>query len=405
MKLSKIKEAACSVLDLLKSKKLHTGYFLMSLAVIAMVFVLSASATHASKPEVTYAETEDYFNVKIGDKVFASVSSLEDAEQIINGVKSYYTTFGNEVVSITLDPAITVERVSYNSETDRAPILTDDVEAVVDEIVAGETATETVVITDNTMWDIAMERGIDIDDLLAANPGVVPEQLKPGDEIIVNAGKPYVNVTVEQNIQSEKPIAYNTVYEETSDLYEGEEEVKTEGVDGRKLATDRVITVNGLIKSTEEISSTVITEPVDEVILKGTASRPVATSYSYSTVSVSAPAYTGSGQAVADYAAQFAGVLPYVWGGTSLSSGCDCSGFIYAVYQACGYNISRFPEYSGYEVSASEMQPGDVIVYPSHYALYIGGGLEVEELNEYTGCVIRSVGSVDYTYWVCRILG
>lgn len=401
MKPSNFKEAARRAFDLLKPKKLNTGYFMMSLAAIVMVVVLSASAGRVSTPEVTYAETQDYFNVKVGDKLFASVSTLEDAEQIINGVKSYYTRFDSEVVSVTLDPAITVERVTYNVDTDRAPIITDDVEAVIDEIVAGEEAAETITITDKTLWDISIERGISIESILAANPGIVPEEIMPGTEITLKSAKTYVNVTVEQNVQSEKAIEYSTEYVDSSDLYTDEEEVKTAGVPGKKLATDRVITVNGVVQSSEEISATVITEPVTEVIARGTKERPVATYY----YSAPAPSYTGSGQAVADYAAQFAGVLPYVWGGTSLSSGCDCSGFVYAVYNACGYSIARFPEYSGYQVSSGSMQPGDVIVYPSHYALYIGNGLEVEELNEYTGCVIRPVGSVDYTYWVCRILG
>ena len=84
---------------------------------------------------------------------------------------------------------------------------------------------------------------------------------------------------------------------------------------------------------------------------------------------------------------------PYVAGGTSLTNGADCSGFTYRVYQDWGYNISR-TSYSqrsdGRAVNYSEAQPGDLICYEGHVALYIGGGKIVHASTQKTGIKVSN---------------
>lgn len=93
---------------------------------------------------------------------------------------------------------------------------------------------------------------------------------------------------------------------------------------------------------------------------------------------------------MADYACQFVG-NPYVWGGTSLTNGCDCSGFIKSVYAHFGVSLPH-SSYSlrtvGYAVSASDLQPGDIICYEGHCAIYIGGGAIVHAASAASGIKI-----------------
>lgn len=93
------------------------------------------------------------------------------------------------------------------------------------------------------------------------------------------------------------------------------------------------------------------------------------------------------GKQVARYACQFVG-NPYVPGGTSLTDGADCSGFTYRVYADFGYSLPRTSAQqrsAGKEVSYSEAQPGDLICYSGHVAIYIGGGKIVHASTQKTG--------------------
>lgn len=93
------------------------------------------------------------------------------------------------------------------------------------------------------------------------------------------------------------------------------------------------------------------------------------------------------GSSVVDYAKQFVG-NPYVWGGTSLTSGADCSGFVQSVYSNFGVNLPRTSyeqQNAGREVSYSEAQPGDLICYGGHVAIYMGNGKIVHASNSRDG--------------------
>ncbi len=107
----------------------------------------------------------------------------------------------------------------------------------------------------------------------------------------------------------------------------------------------------------------------------------------------SASSYSGSGskgQQIANYACQFIG-NPYVPGGTSLTEGADCSGFVWRVYKDFGYSVPR-TSYSlrsaGTGVSYSEAQPGDVVCYAGHVGIYIGNGQIVHASTQRTGIKI-----------------
>lgn len=93
------------------------------------------------------------------------------------------------------------------------------------------------------------------------------------------------------------------------------------------------------------------------------------------------------GKKIAKYACQFVG-NPYVSGGTSLTNGADCSGFTYRIYQDFGYSIPRtsyLQRSAGTEVSYENAQPGDLICYDGHVAMYIGGGMIVHASSAKTG--------------------
>ena len=108
------------------------------------------------------------------------------------------------------------------------------------------------------------------------------------------------------------------------------------------------------------------------------------------------PTYQGgqnvSGQDIVNYAMQFVG-NPYVWGGNSLTNGCDCSGFVHLIYKNFGYKTVRYSMsflYEGVAVSREDIRPGDIVVYAikngiGHVAIYAGNGKIVEAQSSAAG--------------------
>lgn len=126
---------------------------------------------------------------------------------------------------------------------------------------------------------------------------------------------------------------------------------------------------------------------VSSAYVSGTSgsTSTAATSTSYSTSS--------TGQAVANYALRFIG-LPYVWGGESLTSGADCSGFTKAVYAHFGVYLPHYDLYQrayGRPVaSISQAKPGDLVFYSGHVAIYIGNGQVISARGRRYGVAITS---------------
>lgn len=115
-------------------------------------------------------------------------------------------------------------------------------------------------------------------------------------------------------------------------------------------------------------------------------------------------------QSIIEYASQFVG-NPYVWGGTSLTDGADCSGFVQQIYKAYGYDLPRVAadqSQYGTQIAVEDAQPGDLIFYAEngyvyHVAMYAGDGTTIEAANETQGIIYGTVNTKD-AVWATRII-
>ena len=128
---------------------------------------------------------------------------------------------------------------------------------------------------------------------------------------------------------------------------------------------------------------------------KSSKSSSSSSSTSGGTSTYNAP--SGSdGAAVANFASQFVG-NPYVAGGTSLTNGADCSGFVMSVYAQFGVSLphsSGAMRGCGYEVGTDQMQPGDIVCYSGHVAIYVGNNTIVHASTPSSG--IKFTSPIDY---------
>lgn len=347
------------------------------LAIIVIVLGI-CSFLQFTKP---YAVAEDGekvetpWAVNIGENETFVVATEKEGQDIIEQVKNSYSTKDTKSESTTLTPEITVTEKELERGED-IPVLTDTQEAVAEVIAANET------------------------------------------------GAPAVTVTTVEQVTTTKAIDYKTEYKESDNLYVGEEEVLKKGKKGKRIIVKQVIKENGETVSKEVISSSVEEKPVDRVIKKGTKTReitaPVTTassgnrgtsagssggssssgSSSGSSGSSSSgdgssgeqTTRSGSGQDVADYALQFVG-NPYVYGGSSLTNGTDCSGFTMSVYKKFGISLphsSSAQRSYGKGVSYSDAKPGDIICYSGHVGIYIGNGKIVHASTPSSGIKVST---------------
>ena len=110
-----------------------------------------------------------------------------------------------------------------------------------------------------------------------------------------------------------------------------------------------------------------------------------------------------------NYSFQFLG-NPYVWGGTSLTNGCDCSGFTMRIYGHYGYSLPRVAEAQAVcsmQIPVSSAEPGDLIFYAKngyvyHVSMYIGDGKVIHAANSRQGITISGIGSD--AVWAVRII-
>ncbi len=315
--------------------------------------------------------------VNIGGKMIVAAASKADADQILSGVKNHYLSSGSKPISADFKENVTVTRAAVGVSDVMMP---DD---AVNLILTGERDPEIYTVKEgDTVWDIAAENGMKVDELQKANPGFDPDRIQIGQQLNLFAVKPFMTVVTKELVSASEKIDFKTVYEETSSLYQGEVRIKTAGVCGTREVSAEVTKENGVVVASTVVSSVVTAEPQNQIALKGTKAA-VRYMASRGGSSVRAAAVAAAGSDIVAYAKDFIGV-PYVHGGTS-PKGFDCSGFTQYVMGHFGGALPRTTagQYgSGVRVDKSELQQGDLVFFKptadssriSHVGIYIGGG-------------------------------
>lgn len=333
------------LIEKIKAKK-------QALVVIILVVALVLTTTLISSAVTASEKTTDYYDVKLGNKTIATVSSKAEADKVVDGVKSYYVKEGAEVLSVKCNPAITVES-RQTKQSEKAPKVTKNTDKIVKRLVTGDVEEKYYEVKEgDAMFEVAGDLGLTYEELENVNKDKDLNNLLPGDKVKYQKSEPMVDVVVEQKAKAEEEIPFDTKTETSADMYEDQSSVKEYGESGRAEVTKKLVVKNGEVVSSKILKKNVIKEPKAQVEVKGTKKKVTA---------------SANGGGILGRAASYYG--------TSYSA-MDCYAFVAAVYSSLGYNMSNFVS-----VPISEMQPGDLLVHQyHHYAIYAGGGMETHSI-------------------------
>lgn len=352
-----------------------------SVLILALIVTLVLSTTIISSAMTASSSTVDYWQLKLGKKTVAVFDNESDAKNVIEQVKAKYVAKGANVEAVEIDPALTVDQITVKA-SDEQPKVEKNTKKLVDKLLGDEKASKTYTVQDgDTLWDIAAAFGTDVDTILAANPNVSLESLMPGDVIKFSSKSSLLTVTVKEKVTSERAVEFDTVYEDTDELYEGEEEVKTEGVQGTEKVTEVVTKSNGAVVSTKVLLAKTVKAPESAVVLRGTKAKetPAAqssNSSSNSSSSRSSSSRSSAGSSSSGYSANGNTVLSAAY--SQLGVGQDCTSLVSNSLAAAGIYFHGWPQqYASLGSWTSNPVPGDIVIYDTHVAIYAGGGTAV----------------------------
>ena len=379
--------------------------------VMMSVFTFEVLATTADDVKKEQQQTQEQLN-EVNDK-------MDDLESAKDAVSEEITVLDTELVDILTSISVCEDEI-YNKEQ--------EIEAVKEELAAAEeqetvqyesmmTRIQFMYERGDTAYVQALMEATSFSDML--NKASYVEKLYAYDRDLLDqyiALKDQITeYKAELEIEEAELVAAKNELQEQQEYLEGlieEKQATVANFDAQLVAAQKeadsykkqIREQNDQIKKLEEEEAAAKKKAEEEAAKKktqtttttetadasdSTTNTSTTTTTTTTTTETTTPVSTGSGKGgeVVSYACQFIG-NPYVYGGTSLTNGTDCSGFTQAVYAHFGYRIPRdstSQRYAGIGVDYANAQPGDIICYAGHVALYMGNGQIVHASTERTG--------------------
>ena len=204
-----------------------------------------------------------------GEALFV-FQNVEEVNAILQAYKQRYLEH--------VDPNATVQSMSFLQKIEIEAIKVegntfdnlDQLEAYLNQT---ETQAETVlVLPGDSVWKIADRYQVPIESIILLNPQLNPDLIHPGDEILLEAANPLVDVSITFENTIEEVIPYPVETIRDGSMYVDERKVIEQGTDGSKLVTYRITLLNGVAQNTDILNETILQEPTQHVVRVGTKS-------------------------------------------------------------------------------------------------------------------------------------
>lgn len=240
------------------------------------------------------------FVITINGEDVLYVATEEDAVAVLDGVVARYSTPGSTIGEISFaeeityqeEPIITEEKAEKDPEL--TPTYICDVNSAVEYILNGTSTPLTyTVVKGDSLWSIAIANGMSVSELQAMNPGIT-DRLSIGQNINLYEKHPYVHVTLIETATEVLGVPFDISYVDSDELYKGQTEVISPGVNGQKRVTTKYTRTNGVVVASEILEEAIVSEPIAQVSARGTKTVPIQSgsgqlSYPVSHVEISSP--------------------------------------------------------------------------------------------------------------------
>lgn len=221
-----------------------------------------------------------------GDEI-ARVESFDAANKVMDEVQKYYLNKLNFKDYKILSTNIKEKVTTYKDFMEPGKIL--DVDETVEKIVNGRGVEKVYTIKKgDTIWDIAFNNGMTIEEIQAANPNTNLDKISINQEIKLALSQPYLDVEMVADIKTTEDVPYTVKNVNDSKAYKGSSKVTQKGKAGSAAVEKTVTVLNGNVTKEEVITSTLITPAVQQVVAVGTKAR------SYSSSNYVASSSTGT---------------------------------------------------------------------------------------------------------------
>lgn len=207
------------------------------------------------------------YSIRINGEEVVKVRNYEDYKNIIEGLKKYYypKVGGNiKVLSYNIKEKIdVVEILDYYKNTV-------DVDDAIQKIVDGKMiVSEYEVKEGDTIWNIALDNDVSIEDIRLVNPELNIDKIKIGQKIKIVKKKPYVNVEIVAMVSSSECIPYDTKKIIDKNLKKGIQKVKEKGQNGVAYVEKKIVVLNDDVVEEDIVLNKIVKQPKDEVLVLG----------------------------------------------------------------------------------------------------------------------------------------
>ena len=212
------------------------------------------------------------YKITSDDKLVAYVRNRKIADNALSSLKDEYAVEGVSIENTKFKENVIIEKVSLDVIDavfceNKAELLSIIKEGTEEQKVH-------VVQSGDTVSGIAQRYGISSYDIVKANPEIDIDKLKLNQELNLVAPTQLITVQTLEKVTYSVPIDYETVYQDSANIYKGDTKIQTTGIKGSKEVVATIVKENGIEVEREIHSEVIVKLPSDQVVLKGTKTRP-----------------------------------------------------------------------------------------------------------------------------------